>query len=435
MEKKLIFLELNEINFDVVKEYISSGEKLKSFEQIINRNFIHTSSEEEYELLEPWIQWPSIHTGKKYQDHKIFRLGDIIKFKERQIFEEIESQGFKVGALSPMNTENRLNNPSYFIPDPWTNTHSDNSFLSKTFTRVIRQIVNDNSESKVTFKSLIGLFICFLFLVNPKKYFYLARFALSSFKKSWRRALFLDLLLHEIHLKLLKREKPNFSTLFLNAGAHIQHHYFFNSKANKSQNKNPSWYVSHEEDPILEMLHIYDDILESLLAIKEYQIIVATGLSQSPHHKTTFYYRLKNHESFLKEFGINFEKVYPRMSRDFLITFKNKHDAEQAEKKLQSFEVDNSVKLFSEIKKKESEIFLSLTYSQEINKDTKCKSDLEEFLLYEHVNFVAVKNGKHNSKGYAHFSEGLKNLIPEENSNICKINESIKNYFNSSVQL
>ena len=56
-------------------------------------------------------------------------------------------------------------------------------------------------------------------------------------------------------------------------------------------------------------------------------------------------------------------------------------------------------------------------------------------MLYEHVNFVAVKNGKHNSKGYAHFSEGLKNLIPEENSNICKINESIKNYFNSSVKL
>ena len=149
MEKKLIFLELNEINFDVVKEYISSGEKLESFKKIINRNFIHTSSEEEYELLEPWIQWPSIHTGKKYEDHKIFRLGDIIKFKESQIFEEIEAQGFKVGALSPMNTENRLNNPSYFIPDPWTNTHSDNSFLSKTFTSVIRQIVNDNSESKL----------------------------------------------------------------------------------------------------------------------------------------------------------------------------------------------------------------------------------------------------------------------------------------------
>ena len=160
--------------------------------------------------------------------------------------------------------------------------------------------------------------------------------------------------------------------------------------------------MPHQEDPILEMLHIYDDILESLLEIKDYQIIVATGLSQNPHHKTTFYYRLKNHESFLKEFEITFEKVYPRMSRDFLITFKNKYDAEKAEKKLQSFEVENNVKLFSEIKKKESEIFLSLTYSQEINRDTKCTSDHKEFLLYEHVNFVAVKNGEHNSKGYAY---------------------------------
>ena len=39
--------------------------------------------------------------------------------------------------------------------------------------------------------------------------------------------------------------------------------------------------MPHQEDPILEMLHIYDDILESLLEIKDYQIIVATGLSQS----------------------------------------------------------------------------------------------------------------------------------------------------------
>ena len=51
MEKKLIFLELNG-NFDVVKEYISSGENSNHL-KIINRNFIHTSSEEEYELLEP----------------------------------------------------------------------------------------------------------------------------------------------------------------------------------------------------------------------------------------------------------------------------------------------------------------------------------------------------------------------------------------------
>ena len=99
MEKKLIFLELNEINFDVVKEYISSGEKLNHLKKINEILFIQVPKKNM--ITRALIQWPSIHTGKKYEDHKIFRLGDIIKFKESQIFEEIEAQGFKVGALSP----------------------------------------------------------------------------------------------------------------------------------------------------------------------------------------------------------------------------------------------------------------------------------------------------------------------------------------------
>ena len=39
-----------------------------------------TNSEEEYKLLEPWVQWVSVYTGKRPNDHKIFRLGDIKKY-------------------------------------------------------------------------------------------------------------------------------------------------------------------------------------------------------------------------------------------------------------------------------------------------------------------------------------------------------------------
>ena len=99
------------------------------------------------------------------------------------------------------------------------------------------------------------------------------------------KSLFLDLLLYEIHLKLLKKKSQIFH-LFLNAGFHIQHHYFFNSKANKSHIK-PTLYVPHQEDPICEM-YIFMMIFRESLEISDYQIIVATGLSQSPHHKITF---------------------------------------------------------------------------------------------------------------------------------------------------
>ena len=36
--------------------------------------FLITESESEYENLEPWIQWPSVHTGLPFKDHKILRL-------------------------------------------------------------------------------------------------------------------------------------------------------------------------------------------------------------------------------------------------------------------------------------------------------------------------------------------------------------------------
>ena len=32
-----------------------------------------------------------------------------------------------------MNVKNKLKNPAFFIPDPWTNTKPDNNFWSKKF--------------------------------------------------------------------------------------------------------------------------------------------------------------------------------------------------------------------------------------------------------------------------------------------------------------
>ena len=37
----------------------------------------------------------------------------------------------------------------------------------------------------------------------------------------------------------MEKIQPDFSNLFLNSGAHIQHHYLFNSKAYVGDIKNP----------------------------------------------------------------------------------------------------------------------------------------------------------------------------------------------------
>ena len=71
------------------------------------------------------------------------------------------------------------------------------------------------------------------------------------------------------------------------AGAHILS--FFNSKIYKnSKNKNPSWYLDDELDPMLDMLRCYDKIIQELLSLKNVELLVATGLSQKPYDGKSF---------------------------------------------------------------------------------------------------------------------------------------------------
>lgn len=436
MEKRLILVELNEINFDTVAHYIDSDEYLPNFTNLIEQGVICTKAEAQYENLEPWIQWPSVHTGKKFDEHNVFRLGDFVNSPHEQFFEKIEKVGFSVGAISPMNASNRLKNPAYFIPDPWTKTPSDGSFFSKGLTDAIVQAVNDNSSEKLTFKTLVNLALSFIWLVNPLKYIPLLKFAVSSKGKQWRKALFLDLFLYEIHKTLFRRRNPHFSTLFLNAGAHIQHHYFFNSSYVESNNlKNPAWYIANHIDPCLEMIKVYDEILGDILDTPNTELIVATGLSQKPYEKLKFYYRLRNHESFLEMVGVNYKLVVPRMTRDFLISFHDSEQARLAEMQLSQILVDNKVSLFEEIDNRGKDIFVVLTYPSEITDETFISFSGGKRNLSELVNFVAIKNGEHQSKGFAFFSDGLSEFIPSQNSHVSNINRTVLNYFGIKNQV
>lgn len=430
-DRKLILVELNEINFDVVKLYLNKGESLPAFSKIIKDGIIETSAEKEYNHLEPWIQWPSIHIGKNYNEHQIFRLGDMANSSQKQIFELVEEAGYKVGAISPMNTKNNLKNPSYFIPDPWTATPSDNSYLNKKITQAISQAVNDNASSKITLKSMAVLIFSFFIFVKPSKYIPLIFFALSSIIKPWRKALFLDLFLFEIHHNFFRKNKPNFSTLFLNAGAHIQHHYFLNSSVIKDPKiKNPQWYIKENADPILDMLKSYDSMISNFLSYSNVELIIATGLSQKPFDIVKFYYRLSNHENFLKLLNIKFKKIQPRMTRDFLIEFSDEEQAMTSEKILSAIKVNNSINLFDSIDNRGKDLFVTMTYPKEITKSSYIFIKGDRINLYDYVTFVAIKNGMHQEKGFAYFSSGIKDYAPNNKDHVSELFMTVSRYFN-----
>ena len=177
------------------------------------------------------------------------------------------------------------------------------------------------------------------------------------------------------------------------------------------------------------MLKTYDYAIKDLLKIKNTELIIATGLSQKPFEKIKYYYRLKNHDKFLNLLDIKFRDVHTKMARDFLVTFDSVDDAVEAEKKLSQLKSNEDIKLFDEIDNRGKDLYIVLTYPKEIDKNTKLKLQKKEISIEDFVNFVAIKNGEHQSKGFAYFSNGLRDISPDSNSHVSNIHNTVLEYF------
>jgi len=319
MSRPVILLELNEVNFDHLQVYAANGDTPHLQRLIDAHGISETISERNYEELEPWIQWVTAHTGKTLTEHGVFRLGDIVNHDIAQIWERLEDQGLRVGAVSPMNAKNRTRNAAFFVPDPWTPTSVTGGVLSKRLYGAIAQAVNDNARSRLTPASIAWLLAGLARYGRPVNYGLYGRLAAKVGRKPWYKAMLLDLLLADVFVRETHSKAPDFVSLFLNGAAHIQHHYMFNCRAYRGPRRNPEWYISRLEDPVGEVYKLYDRIVGQILgAFPRARLLIATGLHQNPHDDVTFYWRLKNHAAFLTGIGASFDRVEPRMSRDFM---------------------------------------------------------------------------------------------------------------------
>lgn len=321
----VVSLELNELNFHYIAKYVDAGH-LPTFAKLIAAGrLVETDAKEVYPELEPWIQWPTVYTGQRYAEHQLFRLGDSVYRDNLQIWEYLESKGLKVGAVSPMNAANRCKNAAFFLPDPWTVTKIDADPAVAKLYELLRQFVNDNASSGRSVSAMAGeilpLALPYLSSRSITDYF---RILPSALVYKWGKAGFLDRLLTDVFVALYKKHRPNFASLFLNAGAHIQHHHTYDSAAYGGERKNPGWYSKAAEtnaDPLLFIYKVYDNIVAELMALKDTHLMITTGLSQTPNERDHYQYRIVDFDAFFGKVGIEGLKVEPRMSRDFLLAF------------------------------------------------------------------------------------------------------------------
>jgi len=431
--KPLVLVEINEINFDIVKEYVERNPgRFQALRLILSWPAAITSAEPTYEQNEPWIQWVSVHTGLKFDEHKVFRLGDFVGNKFPQIFEILEKNGYTIGCISPMNAENRLKDPAYFIPDPWTTTVPDKSWWSRNLSSAISQVVNDNAKSKITLKSAFTLGLGLLKFSRVRNYRLYIKLLSGVIRRPWNKALLFDLFLSDIHINFINSRPSDLSVIFLNAGAHIQHHYLLNAQPVKEKTRilNPSWYVASDVDPVLDMLEAYNQILGSYIDLGGMSLLLATGLSQVPYDRLKYYYRLSDHKRFLDLIGVRFKAVLPRMTRDFLVEFDDKSQMEDAVKRLGNiFVVGDGLRLFGAIEERDLSAFVTLTYQNEINEFSQVLIDGKLFSILDHVVFVALKNGMHSQKGYVFHNGCISEKLPLDGFHVRELFNLLKRYF------
>lgn len=398
----LFQLELNEINFDFVRRYRDMGE-LPNLNRLIDRHgLIETTSEEHYQELEPWIQWVTAHTGLALKDHGVFRLGDIVDHDLCQIWEWLEDRGISVGATSPMNAKNRTRDAAFFLPDPWTETRVTGSPLLEQVVAAASQAVNENSGAKLSPKSAAALSGAVLRYCGARDYVQLASYVgLALRGRKWALALVLDELLAAITLSETRAKRPGYVSLFLNGGAHLQHHYMFNSAVYDGPHRNPEWLIAENDDPILGVYRQYDRLVGRIeKALPDYRLLIATGLHQNPYPQECYYWRLADHDTFLHEIGCENFDVQPRMSRDFLVEAGDAANAAAIERRLAAATGDDGVPLF-EVDNRGETLFVMLTYPRDIPIGFGFSIGNSHFANLRHrVNFVAIKNGEHDGVGY-----------------------------------
>ena len=406
----MLIIQWNEANFDIIKNYKDDSKLQNLFTTIEDLNEIKTYSEPLYENLEPWIQWVSFYTGEPFSSHNVFHLGDYKNVKESDLFNQMTKQGKKVGLFGSMNHPGGAQFHRY-IPDAWSDKNSDYSTSSRCAQKVIATLVNNNSEFKSPVRIIPHLLVMFFSTSGFKKYNVIMRAIISLINRDRAKlsSLF-DFFFLMFAVTQHKRQKLDISSIFLNAFAHVQHHYMLSSKF--VDGSNPDWYISKDEDPILSSLRIYDEIF-AWLAKSKIEKSIITGLSQQPFRTPEIYWRFKNHEAILNKLIPFKVKCQPRMTRDMHLILEDEAEAKTVLDILSQATVKNNRGMknaFGHIDRNKNTVFCSFLYNGE-NDDAILSAGKVSINLKNEISFVAIKNAGHIQQGWCYVPKSTSDKI------------------------
>ncbi len=407
----VVLLEFNELCPSLMNDFIDQG-KLPNFKRLRDTSSAYiTTASEPQSLLEPWIQWVNVHTGVPYTEHGVSQLGENDKIKQPAIWDLISDAGKAVWVCSSMNVACSPTIKGSVLPDPWSRDAVIKPASLQTFYDFVKKQVQEHSNASASFgKSDYLRFLAFMASHGLS-----AATVRTSIKqlmgekkqgKRWRRAFILDLLLFDVFASLYKKERPAFSTFFLNSTAHMQHVYWRNMQPElfvlKPSDDEQREYASAIEEGYVHM----DGLVGRLMDVvgPGTTLVFATALSQQPFLRYEAVggkriYRPSDIPAFAKWAGIeNLRSCNPVMAEQFWLEFENPAAVEAAAERLEAVRINGEPAV--SISKEGNSIFCGFSVRSKLDKNSTLSTPdatVPFFSLFYEIE--GMKSGMHHPEG------------------------------------
>jgi hypothetical protein len=232
---KLLVIELNEFEPEHLRK---AAERLglPNILRVLSLPHASTTTDDliEHKGLDPWVQWVNVHTGKPSSVHGVRRLGQTRNQQTEQVWNRLADLGHSWGVWSAMNApRGPAKGCAFFMPDPWSFEERAypehlNDFLD------LPRYVGKNYLDLDRGRALIHALRFTRGMIAPQWWgpsFRLVSKMVANLPRTGASVhtftTLLDYFSTLVFTSLRRRHNPDFSLIFLNCIAHLQHQFWF----------------------------------------------------------------------------------------------------------------------------------------------------------------------------------------------------------------
>jgi len=398
---KLLLVEFNEVDPELLR-YGAERLDLKNFRRLLSLHHTQTTTadEVEHQGLDPWVQWVGIHTGVPTTEHGIRRLGDTRSQSRPQIWHALADQGHTWGVWGSINApRGATKGCAFFVPDPWS---WDEEALPPSLDALMAlpRYVSKNYLDIDRGQAIASLIRSASFFLPPERWGVAVRFvrqtmaAIAKTRMSVHtNSTLIDFLAALLFVQLRRRFSPDFSVIFLNNIAHLQHQF---------------WLSGSQIHPEMELgLRVSDSIVGMLMddvGPAEALVVMNAFRQENVHGKGFYGYRQKNPALALAALGVVGARVEQCMTHDAHIFFETRALADAAEARLRSCKLGDGTNAFFVDRTEEKHIFYQLDFDRRVDEEAPLAIGADRIPFRNVFEFVAERTGAHVRDGdvYSH---------------------------------